>query len=80
MTCRPARFVSGIIGRCHIRQSHDQINHTNHRSLTACLVENWLAFCEGVYSLFVVRLMRSLIGHEAVNGYEEGDVRYAETI
>jgi len=62
----------GIIGCCPIRQSHYRTGHTNRRSLTACIFRNWLAFCGGgVYPLFVVRLMRGLTGHEAVNGYHK---------
>ena len=66
---------------CHIRQNHGRKGQTSHRSLAARIFRNSLALCPGgLYSLSVVILMRGLIGHEAVNGYEEGDAYYAETI
>jgi hypothetical protein len=34
----------------------------------------------GILYSAIFRLMRSLTGHEAVNGYKEGDACYVETI
>ena len=68
MTCRPARFVSGIMGRYHIRQSHDRTGHTNHRGFAARFVENVLSRTglrsagQGILYSSIFRLSGSLSG------------------